>query len=76
MSFSRDAMASNLRAFRAFKGVTQAEAAEGIGISMATLQLYESGKTVPNFANAWKIADYYGVSMDAIGGRNGGVIVV
>lgn len=76
MGFSRDLMASNLRALRAYRGVSQDAAAEGIGISSSMLQFYEAGKSIPSYETAWKIADYYGVSIDAIGGRNGGVIAV
>lgn len=37
----------------------QAEAAEKIGISVSTLQNYESGKTIPNWSTANKMADVY-----------------
>lgn len=76
MEFSRDRMASNLRAFRAFKGVTRAEAAACMGISSGILRLYETGRATPSYENAWRIADYYNVPIDAIGGRNGEIIPV
>ena len=76
MEFSRTRMASNLRAFRAFKGVTRAEAAACMGISAGTLRLYEIGQATPTYENAWRIADYYNIPIDAIGGRNGEIIPV
>lgn len=70
MAFDKSQLAANLRAFRAYKGVSQAEAAMGIGISTNMLGLYECGKSAPSYEIAWSMADYYQTSIDALGGRS------
>ena len=67
--------AENLRRLRMAKSaeecrkVTQGEVARAIGCDISTIGNYESGRTIPDYENAWKLADFYGVSIDVIGGR-------
>lgn len=69
MTFSVDRMAAELRGLRGKKHVSQQEVADAVGVERVTIKNYENGLTVPSYETAWKLADYYGVSLDAIGGR-------
>lgn len=55
--------ATMLRKLRASSGMTQAEAAEAIGIARSTLATYESGKDVPGRDNLAAIAVYYKIGL-------------
>lgn len=71
MQFSREHFAANLRALRAYKGVSQDEVAAALGMPTNTLGNYETGKSAPSYETSWRIADYYGVPLDVLGGRTG-----
>lgn len=45
---------------------TQAEVAEILGITVATLSNYETGKTSPKYGTATKMAELYGKSLDEL----------
>lgn len=45
---------------------TQAEVAEILGITVATLSNYETGKTSPKHTTARKMAELYGKSLDEL----------
>lgn len=62
-------MAAVLVALREDKGVTQFEVAVATGIQPQSLSAYEHGRNVPTLAKLQKLADYYGVSLDALTGR-------
>lgn len=49
----------SMAAARVNANMTQQEAAEKLGISKATLQNYEAGKTVPDWDMVHKIGDVY-----------------
>lgn len=51
------------------QGLTQAQVAEVLGMSQQQYQLYESGKREILLHLMIKLADFYGVSMDYIVGR-------
>ena len=55
----------NLLAERLNRGLSQADAAEVIGVSRGTLDRAESGLSV-QVANAKRIADFYGVQVTDI----------
>ena len=57
-------LASNLRALRARKNVSQDEVADALHVDRKSVGNWESGATRPNLAAAWAIADYYGVTLD------------
>lgn len=63
------AMAAALVALRERKGATQFEVAVATGIQPQSLSAYERGRNVPTLAKLQKLADYYGVSLDALTGR-------
>lgn len=65
----KDKLAKNLTLMRRAAEFGQEEAAEKLGITAKTLYNYETGQTIPDYITAWKMADLYGVSIDALGGR-------
>lgn len=59
-----------LRNLRVQKGVNQDQAAEACGMSRIALARYETGTRVPRAEMVSRLADYYGVSVDYILGRD------
>ena len=59
-------MAITLKAARVNKGLTQAQAAEMLGIAVTTLVRYEAGKTFPDVEMIRKIEKLYGTSYNDI----------
>ena len=51
---------------RLSKGLTLAEASEAIGVTAQAISLWETEKTMPSAALLPKIADVYGVTIDAL----------
>ena len=64
MGYSKDHVAGCLRANRARIDKSRDVVASESGVPSATLGDYERGKTGVSLENAWKLADYYGKSMD------------
>ena len=56
---------NNIKLLRAYKGVSQKEVADAIGISQQTLSKVENSDNM-NLNTAKKIADYFGVGLDDI----------
>ncbi len=54
-------MQITLKAARVNKGMTQAEASAKLGVSVATLQQYENGRTFPDVPIIKRIEDTYEV---------------
>ena len=57
-------MPITLRAARVNKGLTQIEAGKLLGVSLYTVQNWESGKTFPDAMQILKIQDVYDVKYD------------
>lgn len=55
-----------LKAARHNVNMTQKEAADAIGVSVATIKNWESGKTFPSQPKIMRICEIYGVSYDNI----------
>lgn len=55
---------------RKSKGLKQKEAAELSGLGYMSYIRYERGEREPNVSALWKIADFYGVSVDYLIGRS------
>lgn len=70
MVFSKEEMSACLRELRARKRVTQQEVADAVGVDATSIYNYENGCTAPTFEIAWRLADFYNVSLDRLGGRN------
>lgn len=60
----------NIAALRKQQGLTQGDVAEILGITRQQYQLYESGKREILLHLMIALADYYGVSLDYIVGRD------
>jgi transcriptional regulator with XRE-family HTH domain len=57
-------MATNIRAIRKSKGMTQGDLALAAGINRVTIAKYETGKITPTLTNAGKIATALGVTVN------------
>lgn len=65
----RDTIAGELRAHRAKAQLTQEQVAEVCGMDKTSIGKYEQGVAGISYEAMWTLADYYGVSLDAMGGR-------
>lgn len=63
-------IAENLRVLRARKNMSLRDVARVLDITPQSLSNYENGTSVPSYPLAWKIADFYNVTLDELGGRN------
>lgn len=59
-----------LKQIMAETGVTQQQVADGIGMSLQAINNYIHDKREPNIATLIKLADYFGVSVDYLIGRD------
>ena len=59
-------MDNELRICRARKDITQGELADAVGVSRQTIISIEKGKYDPSLELAFKMADYFGVSIEDI----------
>lgn len=69
MEYNIERVAGAVTEQRERKGVSQQEAARGANITRQTLSNYEGGVSGMSFENAWKLAEFYGCSLDELGGR-------
>lgn len=63
--------AQRLRELKEAKGVSFSQMAKETGISIAVLYRYMAGKTEPSLSYCTWLADYFGVSLDYLAGRDG-----
>ena len=63
------AMMLRVRELREAKGIQQKELAIDLGVSQPTISDWESGRKVPSAKSTMKLADYFGVSVDFLLGR-------
>ncbi len=59
----------SLRQNRIFQNFTRQQIADLLGVSLRTYQTYETGTREPSLITLIKLADYYGVSLDSLVGR-------
>ena len=59
-----------LKEFREEKGISQSELAKLTGIKQQNISRWESGTTLPNIDFCVQLADFYGVSLDELVGRD------
>ena len=57
---------SNIRSFREKKGLTQRALADGVLVSFQAISAWERGLSIPDLENAVRLANYFGVSVDAL----------
>lgn len=62
----------NLKAFRAERGIGQAELAKALDISLKTVSHWETGYTEPSIGQLIALADYFDVTIDELVGRTDG----
>ena len=60
----------NLRLLRKAHGLKQQELADQLGISLRAYQYYERNEREPQLSVLVRIADYFGVSLDELAGRD------
>ena len=61
--------AENLKKIRKSKKVSQSVVAQQLGYGYTAVANYESGRNEPSIDDLIKIAEYFGVSMDLLVGR-------
>ena len=59
----------NIKRLRKNKGLKQQEIADILGVKRNTYSDWENGKCKPNYEKLEKIADFFGVSLDWLFGR-------
>lgn len=60
-----------IRELREARGLQQKELAIDLGVTQPTISGWELGIKVPSARNTQRLADYFGVSVDYLLGRNG-----
>lgn len=65
----QEQLAFKLQTLRKHKGVSQAEIANYIGLTVGAYQNYENGRREANYETLAKFADYFNVSLDYLLGR-------
>lgn len=56
----------NIRALREKKGLTQRALADSVLVSFQAISAWERGLSIPDLENAVRLANYFGVSVDAL----------
>ena len=59
-----------LKYHRESNNLSQLELAKATGLSQQAISLWEKNKRVPSIANCEILADFYGISLDELVGRN------
>lgn len=59
-------MVKALVEYRKERGLTQVQLAERLGVSQATIAMYETGTRTPTLRAAKRIADFFNVRIDDI----------
>lgn len=54
---------------RKMRGMTQTELAQATNIPQSTISAWEKGVNIPNVADCIKLADFYGITIDELVGR-------
>lgn len=70
MPNAKSIIAANLRAERARKDWSRLQLSAKTGIAETMIAKYEHGAARIPLENAWKLADVFGVSLDALCGRD------
>ena len=65
----RQCIANNLRILREREGITTTELAKKIGCTINTVFNWENLKTITSIESLWRLADYFGVTINQICGR-------
>ena len=60
----------NLKNERVLRGISQEKLAKKIGVTQQAISLYENNQTEPTISVCVKMADFYGISIDELIGRD------
>ncbi|WP_206514659.1 helix-turn-helix domain-containing protein [Brevibacillus marinus] len=60
---------SKISELRAKRNLKAKDVAKILGVSIAQISLYESGKSLPSVERLYQLAEYYDVSIDYLLGR-------
>ena len=60
---------NKIQELRKERNLSQRELAKELGTSQANLSRWEKGLNEPSIIECWKIADFFGVSIDVLCGR-------
>ena len=52
------------------EGLTQHQLAEKIGVNQSAICKWLSGRSEPTIENLWKLADFFGITIDILVGRH------
>lgn len=63
-------LAERLKSMRLEKNLKQEEVAKGLEIAVRSYCRYEYGEREPNASVLWRMADFYGVTIDYLVGRS------
>lgn len=63
--------ADRIKTLRKEKGLTQIQFAQQFNVANGTVGMWETGKREPDFETTQRIADFFGVSVDYLLGREG-----
>ena len=61
---------NNIKELRQNANLSQSKLAKELGTSQANLSRWEKGLIEPSILECWKIADFFGVSIDVVCGRD------
>ena len=57
---------NNIKKFREFKGLSQDQVSEFLGINRVTLSNFETGAKLPDLNTLNKISDLFGIELDSL----------
>ncbi|MCX4363421.1 MAG: helix-turn-helix transcriptional regulator [Clostridia bacterium] len=60
----------SLKYWREIKGLTQSKLAKETGLKQQMISWWEAGKGLPNIDFCVQLADFYGISLDELVGRD------
>ncbi len=59
-----------IKTLRIDANLTQLEVANALGTTQRKVSYWEMGKVEPDIENLWKLAEFYGVTIDYLIGKN------
>lgn len=68
MEFDMSVLSANLRAARARTRCSQAEVGRILNISKSSIRSWEAGENAPGINSLFKLASFYGISIDELTG--------
>lgn len=66
-----DFKSNRIKELRLEKDLSQGQLASLVGTTQANISRWEAGIIVPNVLDCWKLAEFFGVSIDYLVGKEG-----